>query len=234
MIETIKKVLEGTLDNLSYHVTTYLPSILAALVFVVGAWLTAVALRWLLYKVFKGPAIDKFLRQSGIAFMVDPSGRLRATRLVAESVYWCVLLAGLLTGLTVFKTDITTQIVQSFVFLPPKLVIAGLILLGGAWLSRYLGRSLLVWAVNENVPFPRRLSAAVRVVIMFVAVVVAANQLDFAKSVFLAAFVILVGGAVLAAGLAIGMGASTTVRDFLYSKARETGEPNERSVLSHL
>jgi hypothetical protein len=234
MIEPIRRILEGTLDRLSYHVTTYLPSILAALVFVVGAYLMAVGLRWFLYKVFKGPALDKFLRQSGIAFMVDPSGRLRATRLVAEAVYWCMLLAGLLIGLSVFKTDITTQIVQGFVFLLPKLVIAGLILLGGAWLSRYLGRSVLVWAVNENVPSPRRLAAAVRVVIVFVAVVVAANQLDFAKNVFLAAFVILVGGAVLAAGLAVGLGASTAVRELLQPKKETSAETSERSVLSHL
>lgn len=234
MIETMKKVLESTLENLTNHITTYLPSILVALVFIVGSWLVAVALRWLLYRVFKGPAIDKFLRQSGIAFMVDPSGRLRATRLVAESVYWCFLLAGLLSGLAVFETNLTTQIVQSIVFLLPKLIIAGVILLGGGWLSRYLGRSLLVWAVNENLPGARRMAVAVHVIIMFVAVVVAANQLDFAKDVFLAAFIILVGGSALAAGLAFGIGASSAVRDFLQARKRSAAESSERSMLSHL
>ena len=158
--------------------------------------------RWLIYRIFKGLTIDKFLRQSGIAFLVDPSGRLRATRLVAETVYWCILLSGVLVGVNVFGTDLTTQIVQSFVFLLPKLFVAGLILLGGTWLGQYLGRSMLVWAVNENFPSPRRLAAVVRILIMFVAVVVAADQLNFARSVFLAAFIIFVGGAVLAASLA--------------------------------
>jgi hypothetical protein len=76
------------------------------------------------------------------------------------------------------------------------------ILLVGAWLSQYLGRSLLVWAVNENLPAPRRIVAAARVLIMFVAVVVVADTLNFARTVFLAAFMILVGGAVLTASLA--------------------------------
>lgn len=234
MIETIRKILEGTVDRLSYHITTYLPSILAALAFVGGAYLTAVVLRGLLYRAFKGLAIDRFLRRSGIVFIIAPSGRLRATRLVAEAVYWCILLAGLLTGLSVFGTDITNEIVQSFVFVLPKLAIAVLILLGGAWLSRYLGRSALVWAVNENVPFPGRLARGVRVIIMFVAIVVAANQLDFAKNVFLAAFVLVVGGAVLASALALGMGASNEIREFLRSKRESSKETNEHSVLSHL
>jgi hypothetical protein len=233
MIETLRRVLEGTLERLRYPVTTYLPSLLAALTVVLAAYLTAVLVRWLIYRIFKGLTIDKFLRQSGIAFMVDSSGHLRATRLVAETAFWCILLSGVLVGVNVFGTDLTTQIIQSFVFLLPKLVVAGLILLAGAWLGQYLGRSMLVWAVNEGFPSPRRLAAVVRILIIFVAVVVAADQLDFARSVFLAAFIIFVGGAVLAASLMIGLGRGGVQR-FLEEKREQTGESGERSLWSHL
>ena len=233
MIETLRRVLEGTLERLRYPVTTYLPSLLAALTVVLAAYLTAVLVRWLIYRIFKGLTIDKFLRQSGIAFMVDSSGHLRATRLVAETAFWCILLSGVLVGVNVFGTDLTTQIIQSFVFLLPKLVVAGLILLAGAWLGQYLGRSMLVWAVNEGFPSPRRLAAVVRILIIFVAVVVAADQLDFARSVFLAAFIIFVGGAVLAASLMIGLGRGGVQR-FLEEKREHTGESGERSLWSHL
>src|SRR5450759_1533299 len=157
MIETLRRVLEGTLERLRYPVTAYLPSRLAALTVVLAAYLTAVLVRWLIYRIFKGLTIDKFLRQSGIAFMVDSSGHLRATRLVAETAFWCILLSGVLVGVNVFGTDLTTQIIQSFVFLLPKLVVAGLILLAGAWLGQYLGRSMLIWAVKAGLPSPRRL-----------------------------------------------------------------------------
>jgi hypothetical protein len=233
MIETLRRVLEGALERLHHQVTTYLPSLLAALTLVLGAYLTAVLVRWVIYRIFKGLTMDKFLRQSGIAFMVDSSGRLRATRLVAETAYWGILLSGMLVGVNVFGTDLTTQIIQSFVFLLPKLVVAGLILLAGAWLGQYLGRSMLVWAVNEGFPSPRRLAVVVRILIMFVAVVVAADQLNFARSVFLAAFIIFVGGSVLAASLAIGLGRGG-LRRFLEEKREQTGESGERSLWSHL
>jgi hypothetical protein len=233
MIETLRKVLEGALERLHYHITTYLPSLLAALTLVLGAYLTAALVRWVIYRIFKGLTMDKFLRQSGIAFMVDSSGRLRATRLVAETAYWGILLSGVLVGVNVFGTDLTTQIIQSFVFLLPKLFVAGLILLAGAWLGQYLGRSMLVWAVNEGFPSPRRLAAIVRILIMFVAVVVAADQLNFARGVFLAAFIIFVGGAVLASSLAIGLGRGGLQR-FFEAKREQTGESGERSLWSHL
>lgn len=234
MVRTMQTVLESMLDRLYKYVTIYLPSFLAAVILFLGAYLTAVVARWVLYRIFKGPAIDKFLRQSGLAFMIDPSGRLRATRIVAETVYWCFLLSGFLLGLSVFDTDITTQIIQSLVFLMPKLVMAALILLAGAWLGHYLGRSMLVWAVNESLPGARRLSVVVRIVVMFVAVVVAADQLDFARSVFLAAFIILVGGGVLTASLAIGLHGAGLRRLLQGQQEPQTEDDHERSLWNHL
>jgi hypothetical protein len=233
MIETLQKVLQGVLERLLKYVTIYLPSLLAAVILFLAAYAMATLARWLLLRIFKGPAIDKFLRQSGLAFMLNPSGHLRATRLVAETVYWCLLVSGVLLGLSVFDTDVTAQIIQKFVFLMPKLIVAGVIVLTGAWLGQYLGRSLLVWAVNEDFPSPRRLAVMVRILVMFVAVVVAADQLDFARSVFLAAFIILVGGAVLTLSLSIGLG-GREVRRFFTEKKEHTQDSTERSLWNHL
>ncbi len=234
MIDTLQKVIQGAIDRLQYQITTYLPSLLAALTLILTAYVLALSVRWVIYRIFKGLTIDKFLRQSGVAFMIDRSGRLRATRLVAETSYWAILLSGFLMGLSVFNTDLTTQTIQGFVFLLPKLVVAGLILLAGMWLSQYLGRSLLVWAVNEELPSPKRLAAVTRLLIMFVAVVVAADQLNFARTVFLAAFIILVSGAVLTASLAVGLNAGGGVRRFLGERRTNAEETPERSLWSHL
>ncbi len=238
MIETLRTILQGALERLHNHITTYLPATLAALTLILSAWLTAWIARWLLYRIFKGMAIDRFLRRSGLAFMLDRSGRLRATAMVAESVYWVILLTGLLMGINVFNTDLTTAIIQSVVFLLPKLVIAGLILLGGMWLSQYLGRSMLVWAVNEDFPAPRRLAAVVRILIVFVAVVVASYQLEFARPVFLTAFILVAGGAVFTLSVTVILGLRSELRRFFERKGTEAQteapQPEERSLWSHL
>jgi mechanosensitive ion channel-like protein len=234
MWETMQQVLKGVLARLEGQMTTYLPPLFAALITMLGAYLSAVLVRWVLNRIFKGIAVDRFLRRSGLAFMLDPSGRLRATRLVSEAAYWLILLTGFLIGLSVFNTDLTTQMTQSFVLLLPKLVVAALILLAGAWLAQYLGRSTLVWAVNESLPSPRKLSGAVRIVIMFVAVVVAAEQLDFARNVFLAAFIILLGGAALAASLALGLGGRDAAKRYFQERAESGEDEAKRSLWSHL
>jgi hypothetical protein len=233
MINILKKVVEDALARLHYQVTTYLPSLLAAVTLILGAYVTAVLARWFIHKIFKGLAVDKFLRESGVVYLLAPSGRIHASRLAAQTVYWLILLCGFLLGLNVFGTDLTTQIAQGIMRLLPKLFVAGLILLGGSWLGQYLGRSAVVWAVNENLPRPHRVSALVRTLVVFAAVVVAADQLDFAKSVFLSAFIIFVGGAVLAVSLAIGLGKRGVGR-LLDEKDDHADDSAERSLWSHL
>jgi spore coat protein U-like protein len=115
----------------------------------------------------------------------------------------------------------------------PKLVIAGLIILAGVWLSQYLARCTVVWAFNENLPYPRRLALAVRLIVMFVAVVVAADHLDFARNVFLASFIILAGGLVLTTSLAVGLSASRGLGRYLEERDKTSNE-SERSLWSHL
>lgn len=234
MIDTMRQVLEAVLDRLHYQLTTYLPAILAALIILAGAYVSALVARWLLNRIFKGIAVDRFLRRSGLAFMIDGSGRLRATRVVAETAYWLILLAGFLTGLSAFNTDLTTRMTQEFVLLLPRLLVTGIILLAGIWLSQYLGRSALVWSVNEGIPQPRRIAVAVRLVITFVAVVVAAEQLNFARNVFLAAFIILLGGAALAASLALGLAGREAARHYFRDKPTRGEESAERSLWNHL
>jgi hypothetical protein len=235
MTATLKQIVEQAFERLAETTLAYLPPFLAGLIILAGFWLVAVLVRWTLRRIFKGISIDRFLRQSGLASLVDRSGRMKATRLVSALSYWLILGAGALTALSAFNTQLTSTIIQSAVFLTPKLVSGGLMLLAGAWLAQYLGRSTLIWACNEEIPSPRLLAAAVRIFIFFISVVAASDYLDFARGVFLSAFVILVGGAVLAASLALGLGARHAVERRFFSPSPEQEEASQgRSIWHHL
>ncbi len=234
MLETLQNVFDRIRDTISFHLFTYVPPLVVALLIVVLFWIMAKAVRWTLTKMIKGAGIDKFLSDSGLRSMFDSAGRLHGTPLVAGAAYWLIFGGGLLVALNVFNTNLSTRIVEAAVFLLPKAVTAGFILLLGAWLAQFLGRSVLVWASNEDLPGPRRLASVTRVITMFVAVVVAAEVLDFAPRVFFAAFIILVGGAVLAASLAVGLGGREAVRHYLQDRAERRDDESEKSLWSHL
>lgn len=232
MFETLREILETAVQHLGTMAWRYGPPLLAAVTIGLVALLVAACSRWLVNRLFKGVAFDRFLDHSGLLAMLDRSGRLRAKRLVSGAVFWLLFGAGMLTALNAFNTDLSTQMINSVVFLMPKLATAGLILLGGVWLAHYLAFSTLVWASNENIPYARRWAAGVRIVIVFVAVVVTADYLNFARSVFLAAFIILVGGAVLAVSIAGGFAALDALRR--QAGNGMTREPERDSLWNHL
>jgi Mechanosensitive ion channel, conserved TM helix len=234
MIHTLEEVFRRALGRLSDQITTYLPPLLVALAMVVVAFLVATGVRWLLVRAVKGARFDRFLKESGLSSMLGGAGRVRGVPLVAGAAYWLILIAGLLAAVDVFDTKLSSQIVETSVFLLPKLVVAGAILLVGAWLAQYVGRSVLVWASNEELPAPRRWAALVRAVLVFITIVVAADVLSFAANIFFAAFVIVAGGVALAIGLALGLGARETVERYLRGKAERPQESEERSLWSHL
>lgn len=229
MIEVSRGILLTALERLEREATQWLPSLVAALFIVGFAWAVARIARWTIRKIFRGLAADRFLRRSGIAYAVDRTGRLRATRLAAEGAYWSILLLGLLAGLSVFHSTLTSRAVEGLVLLLPRLVIAALMLAAGTWLSQYARRAVLVWAVREGLPSPRWLAAAARAITLFVCVVAATEHLEFAPRVFLAAFVIVGGGVVLAASLAVGLAASSGLRRYF---ERDTDADSE-SIFSH-
>lgn len=236
MIETLRAIMRGTLERLANMAETQLPPLIVATAIMLTAFLIASLARLLILRVFHGIALDRFLRRSGVSSIVDHSGTLRASRVVAQGVYWIILITGFLAGLQAFGTALTARIAEEAVLLFPRLLGAAAVILGGIWLGQYLARGALVWAVNEEWPWARLFAAGVRSMVVFAAVVVAADILNFARGVFLIAFVMVLGGAVLAGSLALGMGARDAVRRRIEESTAYRGEaePRERSLWHHL
>jgi hypothetical protein len=233
MIGTLREILEQSLHRLAATATAYVPPLLAALVIFVAAWLIAAVVRAVFLRLTKTAWLDRFVVESGLSSLFGRSRPLETAPLVAGVIYWLILLVGLLTGLNAFNTALTTKMVEGVIFLLPKLVAAGLILLAGVWLAQYLARSTLIWAVNENLSHPRQLAMAVRVMIVFVSVVVAADHLNFARTVFLAAFLLVVGGLVLAGSIALGLSAHEALKRRLAEPAHAS-DGEEKSLWNHL
>jgi hypothetical protein len=234
MIHVLRQILENAVERLVAQATTYLPPLLAAAALLFVAFVLASLAYWLLMRAVKAIALDRFLIESGLSSMLPRSRRIRGSQIIAGAAYWGILLVGVLAALNVFGTALTTEMIGGAVVMLPKVLSAAAIMLAGFWFGRYLGRSTLLWACNEDLPSPRTFASAVRLAITFVAVVVASDVLGFASSVFLAAFILCAGGAVLAASLAFGLGFKEVIREHFASRSRSKEEEPERSLWTHL
>ena len=237
MIETLNAIVRGAIERLYQQTTTDLPPLIAAAAIFAIAYILATTVRWLINRAFKGLELDRWMHSSGISALLDRSGNLRASHVVARATYWAILLAGILAALNAVGAGLTSRLVESAVLLLPRLFAGAAIVLGGILLAQFLGRGALVWAVNEDMPSPRKLAMLVRAVIVFVAVVAAADTLNFARSVFLAAFILIMGAVALALGIALGLSARDALKTYLLERSNRPASPHgqeERSLWSHL
>ena len=234
MFRSLQLILQGAVDKVGDQVYTFGPPIVAALFILLVTFVFARLVRWGLMRSFRGVAIDRFLRESGVASMLGLSTRTHASRLVTGAVYWTIIVVGGLTALNAFGTRFTNEIVIASASLLPRLVGAFAVLVAGIWLAQYLGRTVLVWTHEERLPSPRKWSAGMRALVVLMAVVVASDILNFAEHVFFAAFVITAGGAVLAISLAVGVGSAKAVENYLSKRGERPSEEENYSVWQHL
>jgi len=231
MLSLLEQILRQAVDRVSSQILDYVPGLLAALFILAVTLIIAKTVRWLLLKMIKGISMDQFLRKIGMNAKTE---KWKAPQLAAQITYGLILAIGILAALNSFNSQMTTRIIETVVFLFPKLLIAAAIIVISAWLGRYFGRSTLIWAVNENMPAPRKLAALVRAFFVFCGVVAAADHLDFARSVFIAAFILILGGIVLAAAIALGLNGKEVFHRYLSDDNRASEDSEERSLWNHL
>jgi hypothetical protein len=193
----------------------------------------AYLVRHLVYRLLVAAKFDRLADSAGAANTILSTRVFRSpsdfgARLVQSLVWLLVVLMALYAG-----GQMTQALVERFISYIPALVTAALVLLLGSAVSKFLARSALLAAVNAQWAGARLLAGGVRVLIMFLAVVIALEELRIGQAALLIAFAILFGGIVLAGSVAFGLGARDFVRDWLKEKAAHPKTEDE-DILHHL
>lgn len=237
--ETQRIFLESTADVLR-GAARLLPSVLAMLLFCAGAAVLAVVARAVARRTCERLGLDRRLRGWGVASAGDPGG-LDASRLVAGAAFWTVLGTGVLLGLSVLPTAVTSAISTRLLAYAPRVVLALAILGAASALSRVVERNVLIGAVNMGMNSARIISLGTRWLVVLLGGAVALEHAGVGTSVLAIAFGTVFGGIVLALALAVGLGAKDVVARSLQRRFPDPGtaevrrpEPEVGAQIHHL
>lgn len=205
----------------------------AMLVILIVGGAVAFLVRQVVYHLLVAVKFDRVVDTSGTTNSILRTGVFRSpsdfgARLVQSLVWVLVVLMALYAG-----GQMTQALVERFISYIPAMVTAALVLLLGSAVSKFLARSTLLAAVNAQWAGARLLAGGVRVLIMFLAVVIALEQLQIGRTALLLSFAILFGGLVMAGSIAFGLGARDFVRDWLKGTTSQP-KADEEDVLRHL
>jgi hypothetical protein len=167
--------------------------------------------------------------RGGFSSLVEWSPSRSPTRLVTGVIWWTLVLVGFLVGLSAMDTALTSELVVRLFSYLPNVFAALIVLLTGNIVARFLGRSVLIGAVNMNLQYARLLSAGVKWLVIVLAVAMALEHLSIGGDIIRLGFGILFGGIVLALALAVGLGSKDLVTRSLEGEASRSTRDAEES-----
>ena len=236
MTELLANVLRKTLDGFEDRLAAFGPNLLAMLVIVVVGMVLAGVVHVGVRLLLPALGFDRFAGRVGFRLLLEKGGVMRSpSQVIALVLGWGVLAVFLLLGIGALNLQFAMDLLSAtFFYLPQLLIVAGLLALGSL-VSAFVRRTVLIAAVNANLPSARLLARGAQTAIMLLVLAMALEHLGVGRQIILISFAILFGGLVLALSLAFGLAGRDLAREILENTVRPRKPDDQREdTLRHL
>ncbi len=239
MWNEVGRVLSEAFARLGAVLISDLPALVAMLLVLAGTLILAVAVRALLRRGLARMGFDRRAREWGMTTGRSLARHHEPSWLVARGAFWFVVVAGVAVALDVLGSSTTTALGLTILTFLPRAVVAILIFLVGVGAARFLERSVLIGAVNRQIHQARHIALAVKWLVFVLAAAMALEHVGVGGGLATLAFGIVLGGVMLAAALAVGLGARDTVARALERRLppeepSNDDAPREEQKIQHL
>jgi hypothetical protein len=211
----------------------FAPNLLAMLTILIAGIIVARVIRWALRKFLTAIKFDSWSDRKGFTVTMRKGDVwTKPTEAVSRAVFWFLILATLMAGLSALKIQAIDRLVAQSVLYLPRVLSAVLILVIGFLFAGFLSRAVLIALVNRGYHAAKLLAEAVRLLLIVLLLAMALEQLQVAPNIVVAAFSIIFGGIVVALSIAFGVGGIDAARKMIEKGAAEKRE--ERQDIEHL
>jgi hypothetical protein len=200
----------------------FAPSLLAALLVLVGGWMVAKVLRLGLFRFLLAVRFDIASEKAGVENLLARADvRQSPVELVATLGYWLVLLLAVMTAASTLGLSAVSDLLNQVLLYFPKVIAAVVALILGLFLANFLGGIVRAAAANAGLTEADILAAGSRYAIVIFTVAVTLEELGIAAQLVRSAFIILFGAVALALALAFGLGCKDLAREWMARRLEE-------------
>ena len=200
----------------------WLPQLIGAIVILVVAYFVAKFVRKLIERALPKTGIDRAVHSGRYGeYVARYASGFRPTAVIAAIAFWFIFLTGVLLALSTLGIEALDNAIAAVVGYLPNVVVAILILVVAIALAGVVGGAIA--KLMGDTALGKIAATVIPVLIMTVAVFMALVQLRIATQIVVGMFYIVLGGIVLAAALAFGLGgrnAAQRLLDGAYDKGQ--------------
>ena len=200
-------VLLEPLRSVLQQIGLFVPRLMVALGVLVAGWLLAKGARFAVVKGLRAFNFHVLTERAGIDGFLQQGGTERdTTDLFGVIIYWLVLLAALIIAFNGLGLTQVTELLTRVVLFLPKVLVALLVLIFGAYFGRFVGQAVTTYMRNAEIADADLLGHIVQYAIVAFVILLAVDHLDVGGGLIQHTFLILLSGIVLALALAFGLG----------------------------
>jgi hypothetical protein len=190
-----------------FELGAFLPRLGVALLVLVIGILLAKAARFAIQRGLRAVNFHILAKRSGMDSFLAKGGTLIDTvDLFGILAYWLVILIALVVAFNGLGLTHVTELLGRVMWFVPKVVMALLILAFGAYFARFVANAVYTYCENAGIRDGDALGKLARYAIMVFVVMIALDQMEIGGTIIHDAFLIVLGGVVLAIALAFGLG----------------------------
>ncbi len=189
------------------QVGAFLPRLAIALVVVIAGLLVAKAARFAVQKALRAINFNIVTQRAGLDGFLQQGGTdVDTISLLGLLVYWVIILAALIVAFNGMGLTHVTELLSRAMLFVPKLIVALLVLTLGAYFSRFVGNAIVTYCHSAGVRDADLLGRLARYAILAFVVMMALDQVEVGGTIVHDAFLLVLGGLMLAVALAFGLG----------------------------
>ena len=189
-----------------HQIGAFLPRLLLAILVLVIGWLVAKLVRFAIVKALHAINFNVVTEKAGIdRFLSQGGADVDTIRVLGGLFYWLVILAALMIAFNSLDLAYVTDLLGRVVLFVPRVMVAVVILVFGAYFARFIGTAVTTYLRNLGAREAGLMGRLALYAIMTFVIMIALDQIGLGD-IIRETFLVLVGAIALALALAFGIG----------------------------
>jgi len=219
-MDNVNMLVEPIRESL-HQIGAFLPRLLLAIVVLIIGWLVAKLVRFAIVKALYAINFNVVTEKAGIdRFLSQGGADIDTIRVLGGLFYWLVILAALMVAFNSLDLAYVTDLIGRIVLYVPRVMVAVVILVFGAYFARFVAMALATYLRNIGAREAGLMGRLALYAIMAFVIMIALDQIGLGE-IIRETFLVIVAAIALALALAFGLGGTKRAGELIERWSRQ-------------
>ena len=194
-------------------------NIILMVVVMIAGFIVSWVVRKLIEKLLILFRFDKWAAGVGIVTFLERGGvKAQPSTIISRVVFWIFIITVFSFGLNLVGISQFTEYASRITSALPYIVISVIIVIVGIIFSTFLSRVIYMACQNAHIGYGDVISKGVRILLVVITFGIVFEYMGLGSTIISISFLIIFGGIIMTLSLALGIGLSTVITDFIKEK----------------